>query len=163
EIVRRAVAKRTKHNRIRPQGAVSTVGDVDAVDDVLILETARSSDRWIGDADIAGAYTRSEVKCVAEAPPDRQARECAAIEPGANRRARRVDRRRGDLNRFLNGADLQRQGEFNRLSETDLHVGAIDVSESLEFRMHAVGTWSEKWNGEPSVAAAHRCLGPLRA
>ena len=42
EVVRRAVAERAEHDRVRPERAIAAVGDVHAVDDVLILETARA-------------------------------------------------------------------------------------------------------------------------
>ena len=44
EVIRRAVAERAKHDRIRPQRAVAAIGDVHAIDDILVLEPARSAD-----------------------------------------------------------------------------------------------------------------------
>ena len=44
EIVRRAAAERAEHDRVRPQRAVTAVGNVHTVYDVLVLEAARSLD-----------------------------------------------------------------------------------------------------------------------
>jgi hypothetical protein len=44
EIERRGVAQRPEYDRVGPERAIPLVRDVDAVDDVLILETARAGD-----------------------------------------------------------------------------------------------------------------------
>ena len=76
EVVRRAVAERAEHDRVRSQRAIAAVGDVHAVHDVLVLEAARSSDRRIGDAHTAAsADAGRQIERVAEAPPDRQTRQ----------------------------------------------------------------------------------------
>ena len=81
EVERRAVAERAEDDRVRPERAVAAVGDVHAVDDVLVLEAARSADRRIGDAHAAaGADARREIERVAEATADRQPRQCGAVE-----------------------------------------------------------------------------------
>ena len=47
EVERRAVAERAKDDRIRAERAVALVGDVHAVDDVLILEAAGAGNRRV--------------------------------------------------------------------------------------------------------------------
>src|SRR5262249_19835983 len=47
-VVRRRVPERSEDDRIRPQSAVAGVGDVDAVNHVLVVETAAARNGWVG-------------------------------------------------------------------------------------------------------------------
>ena len=107
EVERHAVAERTEDDRVGAERAVAGVGDVDAVDDVLILEAAAAGHRWVGVSDLAAAADAGrEVQRVAETPADRDPLQHVAVEHRAGCRRRRVDDGGGarDVDRFASAA-----------------------------------------------------------
>src|SRR5205823_7387743 len=57
EVERRRVAERSEHDRVGAEGAVALIGDVHAVDDVLVLEAAAAGNRRVL---LAGAAARAD-------------------------------------------------------------------------------------------------------
>src|SRR4030095_10873531 len=132
EIEWRAVTQRAEDNGIRPECAIPAVGDVHAVDDVLVFETARSLNRRIRDADIAAAaHAGREIERVADPTSDRKSGECGAVEIRADRCAGRIDWRRGrdNLNGFLERPDLHGEWDVHGLADENEHISSVDRSE----------------------------------
>ncbi len=87
EVERHAGSERAEHDRVGAEGAVSGIGDIDTVDDVLIFKAAGAAHGRIGSAGTAAAADAGrEIQRVAEAPLDGHAGEHLAVDVRSDRR-----------------------------------------------------------------------------
>src|SRR6185436_1174735 len=166
EVERRRVAERPEDDRIRPERAVALVGDVHAVDDVLVVEAGAAGDRRIRTAGRTGAAdTRRQVQRVADPAAHRNVLEHLARQHSAGGRRRGVDdrRARGNLNGFSEAADVHLHGHFNGLPEADRDVVLLERLEAFQRRTDGIGTRREERDRETSLGVGHRVLRALRA
>ena len=166
EIKRRGVAERSENDRIRPERAVALVGYVDAVDHVLVIETAAAGNRRVGGAGGAGAADAwREIQRVADAAADRNPLQHVAVDDGAGRGRRGVDDcgRADDVHRLGDATNLHLQRDFNGLAESDHGASLRHRFESLQLCADRISAWRQKRNVVTPFGIAHRRLRALRA
>ena len=164
EVVRRGVAERAERARIGPQTAVTGVGDVRAVNDVLVLETGAAGDRGVRLAGRAGtADARRQIERLRERAAHRDLVQLRGIEVRADRGGGRVDRGRAasDLNGLRQAPDFHRDRDVRSLAETDVDVLLLSRLEPLKFRLDRVDTRRQERRIESTGAVRDDRLAPL--
>jgi hypothetical protein len=161
EIKWRGIAERAEDNRIGAECPVTLVRDVDAIDYILIIETAPASDRRVAGAGRARtAHARGQVDGARHRATDRYLLKHVARDGGPRRRRRRIDDRgfTSDLHGLGERAHLEADGEADGLAEHDGHTLLFNGLEALKFDTNVVGSWREKRDDKAPIGIGRRRL-----
>ena len=132
------------------------VGDIHAIDVILVVEPGAASDRGIR---AAGQPARADAWCqierVAELPTGRDLRQHVGVDRAADLGRGDVDDRscRDDLHHLGDRADAQHEPQLDPTAQPDGDAALLDRAESRPFQTERVRAWCQKGRQKLAVRA----------
>ena len=164
EVERHPGTERAEHYRIGPERAVSGIRDVDAIDDVLVLQSAGTAYGRVRPASpAAAADSRREVERVPQRSLHGHPGEHLAVDVRSHGRTGYIHDRGAarHFNRFRDAAHFELERQLSTLSEPHLDAALFHRLEPREFRPDDVNPRRQERRKETPLFVGCESLCPL--